>query len=114
MGQSKLEQVAIQQRNVLIPINTYNDTAAANNYTATHTRALSDTITPEAGRGTNNYLDTSNYNAGTQTDIAGNPAEAGSGRLAAFANNASTWGYTPDSTYQAPDTSLNVGQVVIS
>lgn len=113
MAQSKLEQIAIVQRNTLIPINTFNNEAPANNYTAGHTRALSDTETPEQGRGTQNFLDTSNYDAGTQTDINGNPSIPGSGRNPAIANNGSSWGYTPNSIYTAPDTSANVGQVVI-
>lgn len=116
MGQSKLEEIAIIQRNTLIPKNYYNNEADANNYAATHTRAKSDTLTPEAGRGSggNNFLDTPNYDGvGTQTDINGNPSIPGSGRNPAFTNNGSTWGYTPDSIYNAPDTSANIGQVVI-
>jgi len=113
MGQSKLEQIAIAQRGILIPINSFNNEDAANNYTATHTKALSDTLTPEAGRGTGNFLDVENMSVGTQTDINGDPTTPGSGRNPAFANNGSTWGYTPDAIYQAPDTSLNIGMVVI-
>lgn len=115
MGQSKLEQIAIAQRGVLNAINSYNNVDASNNYTATHTKALSDTLTPEQGRGSGgeNYLDTPNQNVGTQTDIYGNPSIPGSGRKPAYANNGSTWGYTPDSVYQAPDTSGNIGQIVV-
>lgn len=113
MAQSKLEQIAITQRNTLIPINDYNNEAAPNNYTANHSKALTDEQTPEHGRGTHNFLDTPNYNAGTQTDINGNPSIPGSGRNSAIANNGSTWGYTPETTYQAPNTDLNQGQIVI-
>ena len=49
---NKLEQAAIIQRSILIPRNAYNDAAPANEYTATHTKALADTGTPEKGRGT--------------------------------------------------------------
>ena len=45
-GQSPLEAAAIAQRAILIPINIYNNYAQANEYTATHTRALSDQTTP--------------------------------------------------------------------
>ena len=106
---TKLEQAAIAARNVLIAINNYDNVSDANNYSATHTRALSDQQTPVNGKGTGVFLDT--YNGGGSLDIYGNPALAGSGRLAAFANNTSTWGYGPNSYYQAPDTSGNVGQV---
>ncbi len=94
MGQNKLEEIAIAQRNSLIPRNHYNNEAEGNKYTGTHTRALSDSETPEAGRGSggNNFLDTPNQNVGTQTDINGNPLIPGSGRNPAYANNGSTWG----------------------
>ena len=72
-------------------------------------KALSDEQTPVKGKGTGVFLDT--YNGGGSLDIYGNPAAAGSGRLAAIANNTSTWGYGPTSYYQHPDTGGNVGQV---
>jgi hypothetical protein len=109
MASNRLEQAAIATRNTLIAINNYDNVADANNYTATHTRALSDQQTPVNGKGTGVFLDT--YNGGGSLDVYGNPAAAGSGRLAAFANNTSTWGYGPSSNYQQPDTSGNVGQV---
>jgi hypothetical protein len=43
------------------------------------------------------------YNGGGDMDINGNPNYAGSGRLAAIANNTSKWGYGPESPYQAPE-----------
>jgi hypothetical protein len=106
---NKLEQAAIATRDTLIAINNYNNEADANNYTATHTRALADQSTPVHGKGTGVFLDT--YNGGGDLDVNGNPNAAGSGRLAAFANNNSTWGYGPDNYYEHPDTSGNVGQV---
>ncbi len=108
--QSKLEIIALQKRNDLIAINDYNGIDGANGYSATHTRALSDAQTPEHGRGTGGFLDTGNYDAGTATDRFGNPDIPASGREAAFANNGSTWGYTPDEEYTTPDTSGNAGQ----
>jgi len=105
---NKLEEAAIAQRNTLIATNFYNDVADANNYSATHTRALSDQLTPIAGKGTGIFLDT--YNGGGDLDINGNPNIGGTGRIAAYANNGSTWGYTPDNYYKAPDTSGNIGQ----
>ena len=108
---NRLEQIAIAQRNALIASNNYDNANPSNNYSATHTRALSDQATPIYGKGTGIFLDT--YNGGGDVDINGNPVYGGSGRLAAFANNGSTWGYTPSSNYTAPDTTGNVGQVVL-
>jgi hypothetical protein len=108
---NKLEQAAIANRERLIARNNYNNEDKANNYSATHTRALSDNRTPINGKGTGIFLDT--YNGGSDFDINGNPAINGSGRLAAFANNTSKWGYGPTQYYVAPDTSKNKGQVTI-
>jgi len=106
---NKLEEAAIAARNTLIAINGYDNVADANNYTATHTKALSDQKTPVKGKGTGVFLDT--YNGGGSIDVYGNPTYGGSGRLPAIANNLSTWGYGPSAYYKAPDTSGNVGQV---
>jgi len=43
---NKLEEAALAARNTLIAINYYDNVADANNYSATHTRALSDDLTP--------------------------------------------------------------------
>lgn len=113
-GQSALEVAAIEQRNKLLPTNLYNNFDKANNYTATHTRALADQTTPIYGKGTGQFLDIYNYRAGGDWDINGNQANSqGSGRIPAFANNYATWGYDPGHYYQHPDTSKNVGQVII-
>jgi hypothetical protein len=113
-GQSALEVAAIAQRHILLPINTYNNAAQANEYSATHTRALADQTTPHYGKGTGNYLDIMNYNAGSDWDIFGNPANSvGSGRNPAFSNNFGTWGYDPSHRYTIPNMSLNIGQVII-
>lgn len=112
-AQSALEQAAIAARNVLLARNTYNNDAAANEYTATHTRAVSDSTTPVYGKGTGNFLDINNYNAGGDFDRNGNYIYLGSGRVPAFANNLSTWGYGPGSDYTAPNMAGNIGQVVI-
>jgi hypothetical protein len=118
-GQSPLEVAAIAQRNFLIPQNTYNNAAMANEYSATHTRALSDTTTPIYGKGSGNFLDIQNYGGvGGDWDINGNQANSqGSGRTPLLSNNNSTWGYGPTQLtmvpYQQPDTSLNIGQVII-
>jgi len=109
---SKLEDIAIQQRATLIPKNIYNDAAPANNYTATNTRALADTQTPENGKGTgDNEVEAAseNYNGGSATDKFGNPSIPGSGRNPAFSMNQ----FNPSNKYIAPDTSANVGQVVL-
>jgi len=106
---NKLEEASIAARNRILAINAYNNADDANNYTGTHTRALSDQITPVNGKGTGIFMDTGN--GGSDIDINGNPTYGGSGRNAAFANNSSKWGYGPDSHYQHPDTSGNIGQV---
>ncbi len=118
-GQSPMEAAAIAQRAILIPINIYNNYAPANEYTATHTRALSDQTTPVYGKGSGQFLDIFNYGGvGGDYDINGNQAlYAGSGRNPEIVLNAGLWGYGPSqiagSDYTHPDTSLNVGQVVI-
>jgi len=113
-GQTALEQYAINQRKVLIPKNIYNNEDKANNYSQTHTRALADQTTPNYGKGTGNFLDINNYNAGSDWDKLGNPAVAvGGGRNPMFANNLATWGYGVNSNYKKPDTSKNIGQVII-
>lgn len=118
-GQSPLEAAAIVQRNTLLPINTYNNAAVSNEYTATHTRALSDASTPIYGKGSGQYLDIDNYGGvGGDWDINGNQANSvGSGRSPAMALNGSTWGYGPAglgmTNYQHPNTAANVGQVII-
>ena len=110
--QSELEVIAIQRRIALEVINTFKGGDPNNGYSVNHTNAIGDSQTPERGRGngTGDFLDTPNYNIGTHTDIYGNPDVPGSGRIAAIANNGSTWGYTPDQGYVAPDTSGNSGQ----
>jgi len=113
-GQSPLEIAAIAARNALLPKNTYNNAAPANEYTATHTRAIADQKTPHYGKGTGNFLDIENYAAGADFDILGNPSTAiGSGRNPAFALNLGTFGFDPTHRYTAPDTSKNIGQVII-
>ena len=118
-GQSPLESAAIAQRAFLIPINTYNNVAQANNYTATHTRALSDQTTPVYGKGSGQFLDIENYGGvGGEFDINGNQGlYGGSGRNPELILNCSLCCYGPVglnfSNYAAPNTSLNIGQVII-
>lgn len=118
-NQSPLEAAAIAARASLIPINTYNNFAAANEYTATHTRALSDSTTPIYGKGSGQFLDIDNYSGvGGDWDINGNASNSvGSGRNPQMSLNNSTWGYGPNglgmTNYQHPNTSLNIGQVII-
>jgi len=118
-NQSPLEAAAIAARASLIPINTYNNFAAANEYTATHTRALSDSTTPIYGKGSGQFLDIDNYGGvGGDWDINGNTSNSvGSGRNPQMSLNNATWGYGPNglgmTNYQHPNTSLNIGQVII-
>ena len=116
--QTPLELAAIAARATLIPINTYNNVATSNEYTATHTRALSDSLTPKYGKGSGGFLDIDNYGGvGGTFDINGNSIYAGSGRNPELALNNSLWGYGPTGlgmiVYQHPNTSLNIGQVII-
>lgn len=121
-GQSDLEYAAIIQRNTLIPINTYKNDTPANQYSLTHTRAITDTQTPNAGRGTARFLDIENYGAGLDWDKLGNPQPgsivgAGIGRSPSLSMNYATWDMGPNGlgmqNYSNPNTSLNVGQVII-
>jgi hypothetical protein len=118
-GQSPLEVAAIAARNSLLPQNTYNNFASANNYGATHTRAVSDTTTPIYGKGSGNFLDITNYGGvGGDWDVNGNQGNSmGSGRNPNITLNAATWGYGPTQVsgenYTHPDTSGNIGQVII-
>lgn len=105
MASNKLEEAAIAARNALITSNTYKGDDDSNNYTATHTRALSDEETPVNGKGTGIFLDT--YNGGGSMDINGSPNAAGSGRIQNVASNV----YNKDKEYTHPDTSGNQGQV---
>ena len=104
MASNKLEQAAIAARNALIPTNTYKGDAAGNEYSATHTRALSDEVTPVAGKDTGVFLDT--YNGGGSIDINGATDAVGSGRIQNVAKNE----YNSINSYQHPDTSGNEGQ----
>jgi hypothetical protein len=113
-GQTPLELAAIAARKQLLPINTYNNASVSNEYTSTHTRAIADTSTPHYGKGTGNFLDIQNYNAGSDWDIFGNQSNSlGSGRNPAFTLNSATFGYDPTHKYLPPNTSLNIGQVII-
>lgn len=107
MASNKLEQAAIAARNATLPINTYNDDIGGNEYGSTHSRALSDTITPVAGKGTGVFLDT--YNGGGSLDINGSPSAAGSGRL----QNVATNEFNNLKPYVHPDTSGNKGQFTL-
>jgi len=107
MAQSKLELAAIEARNQIIPFNTYNNEDNSNNYGPTHTRALSDETTPVAGKGTGEFLGV--YEGGGSIDVYGDPNIPGSGRKALLISNQ----YNDDNEYTTPDTSGNIGQVVI-
>jgi hypothetical protein len=103
--QSKLEQIAIQKRKELLSKNVFNNEDDSNNYTAKHTRALSDQETPTHGKGTGVFLDT--YNGGSDVDINGTPSIPGSGRVSNLAKNK----FNSENEYKTPDTSKNDGQV---
>lgn len=105
MASNKLEEAALAARTALIVVNTYNSEDDANNYSATHTRALSDQSTPVNGKGTGVFLDT--QNGGGSADINGAANSAGSGRIQNIATNE----YNKDKKYEHPDTSGNEGQI---
>lgn len=96
---NKLEQAANAAREALIARNTYNGESNSNGYSGTHTRALSDELTPKAGKGTGTFLDT--YNGGDDIDVNGNPTIPGSGRIKNIIVNQ----YNEDNGYTAPDLS---------
>lgn len=105
--QSKLEQIAIETRKKILTNNTFNNFDVNNNYSATHTNAKSDDITPIHGKGTGVYMDTEN--GGSIHDTYGVAHVAGSGRIGNVTNNE----YNKDNTYKIPDTTGNIGQVTI-
>lgn len=105
MASNKLEQAALQQRGVLIPLNTYNHASPNNEYSGQHPNALGDGDIK--GKGTGIFLDI--LNGGGDLDINGNPNYAGSGRIQNVAVNQ----YNSNQAYTAPDTSGNVGQVIL-
>lgn len=112
---TKLEIAAIAQRALLTTPNSYKQNWNApqntsNQYSPTHTRALSDTATPIYGKGTGGFLDTENYSAGGEYDKNGNPAILGSGRNNAITQNQAKWGYGPTKVYVKPITTGNAGQ----
>jgi hypothetical protein len=84
---------------------------------------LADNLSPYNGRGTGNgvtngvYGAINNYNGGNTEDINGVPSQAGSGRNSQVILNAGTFGYGPTaiagSNYITPNTSANIGQVII-
>lgn len=105
--QSKLEQIALEVRKNILTINTFNNFDINNNYSATHTNAKSDEKTPNHGKGTGVYMDTTH--GGSQQDKYGVPNAAGSGRIGNVTNNK----YNAENGYQTPDTSGNIGQVTL-
>jgi len=105
--QTKLEEIAIEARKTLITKNVFNDSALQNNYSATHTNAISDEITPANGKGTGISFGTSD--GGSQDDIHGVSSAAGSGRLGNLVKNQ----YNAENGYHHPDTTENIGQVTI-
>ena len=112
---SKLEEIAAIQRAAITNPNNYRHSWSSqddtnNQYSPTHTRAMADEKTPIYGKGTGEFLDTNNYNAGGEYDKHGNPAIIGSGRINSLNLNQAKWGYGPTSEYKRPDTSTNYGQ----
>lgn len=92
-------------------------------YGLNNTNAVSDTLSPYNGRGTGDGVSNGvygaiyNYKGGNIEDIDGATAVQGSGRNQQVTLNAGVWGYGPTqiagSNYVEPDTSANVGQVII-
>ncbi len=107
MAQSKLEEIAITQREILIARNVYNNESDTNTYNATHSRAISDDSTPKNGKGTGEFLDV--FNGGSSEDIHGVASKSGTGRIKNIAINE----YKNTKPYTAPDTTQNSGQVTI-
>ena len=92
-------------------------------YGATNTNALADSLSPYNGRGTGDgitngtFAAITNYNGGNVEDKNGVSSQPGSGRNPQITLNAGLWGYGPTqvagSNYVAPNMAGNVGQVVI-
>lgn len=107
MASNKLEEAAIAARQQILTNNTFNDFDSNNNYSPTHTNAMSDDITPIKGKGTGVSMDTSN--GGGYYDIHGHPNYFGSGRIGNTVINQ----YNSDNSYKRPDMTGNVGQITI-
>tara|TARA_R110000796_G_scaffold58413_4_gene134843 strand:+ start:3101 stop:3427 length:327 start_codon:yes stop_codon:yes gene_type:complete len=107
MASNKLEEAAIAARQQLLTNNTFNNFDLSHNYSATHTNAKSDDITPIKGKGTGVPFDSTN--GGGHYDIYGHPNHAGSGRIGNTVINQ----FNSDNAYTHPDTTGNVGQVTI-
>ena len=107
MASNKLEEAAIAARQQLLTNNTFNNFDISSNYSAIHTRAKSDDVTPIHGKGTGVSFDSTN--GGGYYDIYGTPNAAGSGRIGNTIINQ----FNSDNTYKHPDTTGNVGQVTI-
>jgi hypothetical protein len=107
MAQTRLEEIAIEARKSLIMKNSFNDISNENNYSVTHTKAISDELTPKKGKGTGIPFDT--YNGGSSEDVNGVIDAVGSGRISNVLKNK----YSGNNNYKAPDMSGNVGQVTI-
>lgn len=67
MAKTELEKFAEKQRKELLLKNVYNGSNNNNMYSSTHTRAMSDDVTPEYGKGTGQAFDTKE--GGSATDI---------------------------------------------
>lgn len=98
MAISKLDQIAQEQRNILLLNNGFNNLGETNLYTPTHTKALSDEESPIQGKGTGIFLDTTA--GGGSLDIHGTASVSGSGRLANVGKNI----YNETNQYTAPTT----------
>jgi len=131
-GQSPLEIIAIASRNFLLPKSSLlygTSFKTTNEYGQTNTNAKADLATPYRGKATNDAFDLSNtyngytarnnYIGGDDYDIKG--STNGIGRNKAILYNLTTFGYGVNITnpadtknfYTHPDTSKNIGQVVI-
>jgi hypothetical protein len=96
--QSELEKAAIEARKQLLAKNEYNSSDSSKEYSANHPNAKSDG--DNKGRDTGIYLDSSD-NVGTSEDIQK--------RIALKAKNE----YNKNKKYETPDTTGNIGQIVI-
>jgi len=105
MPSNELELAALAQRAALIPLNEYNSSDISQKYNVNHGNALSDGDLK--GKGTSIFLDT--YNGGGDFDINGDPVIPGSGRIGNLVINE----YNAINGYVHPNTSGNIGQVII-
>jgi hypothetical protein len=105
MAKTKLEIIANEARMNLKVRNTFTGNSESEQYSRTHTRAVSDEETPIRGKGTGKELDT--RAGGDSYDINGHASVPGSGRNGNIRVNL----YNENNQYQRPTMDGDFGDV---